>query len=91
MPVWFGWRRRQFEEGTYAEITHQCAGKDSQGPLEDKWFADWLDAGHHPNPYVEAMSSLTGSTDCYWDSWCDIRKFEGEITPNPQGTIVKEA
>lgn len=28
--VWFGWRRRQFEEGTYAEITHQCAGQDSQ-------------------------------------------------------------
>ena len=89
--VWFGWRRRQFEEGTYAEITHQCAGQDSQGPLEDKWFADWLAAGHHPNPYVEAMSSLTGSTDCYWDSWCDIRKFEGEITPNPQESIVKEA
>ena len=37
------------------------------------------------------MSSLTGSTDCYWDSWCDIRKFEGDLTPNPQTTIVKEA
>ncbi len=74
--VWFGWRRRQFEEGTYAEITHQCAGQDSQGPVEDKWFSDWLNAGHHPNPYVEAMSSLTGSTDCYWDSWCDIRAYE---------------
>lgn len=75
--VWFGWRRRQFEEGTYAEITAQCAGAESQGPAEDKWFADWLAAGHHPNPYVESMSSLTGSTDCYWDSWCDIRKYDG--------------
>ncbi len=89
--VWFGWRRRQFEAGTYSEITHQCAGKDSQGPLEDKWFSDWLAAGHHPNPYVESMSSLTGSTDCYWDSWCNIRKFEGEAIPNPQESIAKEA
>ncbi|MDO4290029.1 MAG: molybdopterin-dependent oxidoreductase [Eggerthellaceae bacterium] len=76
--VWFGWRRRQFEEGTYAEITAQCAGADSQGPAEDKWFADWLAAGHHPNPYVESMSALTGSTDCYWDSWCNIRAYAGK-------------
>ncbi len=89
--VWFGWRRRQFEEGTYSEITHQCAGQDSQGPVEDKWFSDWLAAGHHPNPYVEAMSSLTGSTDCYWDSWCDIRKYDRPVVPNPSIDIVKEA
>ncbi len=89
--VWFGWRRRQFEEGTYSEITHQCAGQESQGPVEDKWFSDWLAAGHHPNPYVEAMSSLTGSTDCYWDSWCDIRKYDRPVVPNPSIDIVKEA
>ena len=35
-------------------------------------------AGHHPNPYVEAMSSLTGSTDCYWDSYCNIRPYAGK-------------
>lgn len=89
--VWFGWRRRQFEEGTYSEITAQIAGPESQGPVEAKWFDDWVAAGHHPNPFVEAMTGLTGSTDCYWDSWCNIRKYEGTITPNPQVDIVKEA
>lgn len=37
------------------------------------------------------MAALVGSTDCYWDSYCNIRKFEGQIAPQPQDTIVKEA
>lgn len=70
--VWFGWRRRQFEEGTYAEMVHQCANKQSSGPVQDKWFAGWVEHGHHPNPFVDPMGVLTGSTDCYWGSYCNI-------------------
>ncbi len=76
--VWFGWRRSQFEEGTYAEITTQCSNKETAGPVEDKWFADWLAAGHVQNPFVEMISTEIGSTDAYWDSYCNIRKYAAE-------------
>lgn len=75
--VWFGWRRRQFEEGTYAEMVHPCPNKDSSGPVQDKWWHDWIAAGHSPNPFVETMGTLVGSTDCYWDSYCNVRKYAG--------------
>ena len=66
--VWFGWRRRQFQEGTYAEMVQQCANKDTTRPLEDKWFADWIAQGHSPNTNIELITVEIGSTDCYWDS-----------------------
>ena len=74
--VWFGWRARHFEEGTYAEMVHQCPNLDSQGPVEDKWWADWCAAGNIGNSTLNPMATLMGSTDCYWDSVCNIRKYE---------------
>ncbi len=74
--VWFGWRKRQFEEGTYAEMVHQCPNRDSAGPAEDKWWADWVAQGNSPNPFIVTMGTLIGCTDCYWDSVCDIRKYD---------------
>ena len=74
--VWFGWRRRQFEEGTYAEMVHECPNMQSTGPVQNKWWADWIEHGHHPNPFVEFMAALVGSTDCYWDSYCNIRRYD---------------
>ncbi|MEE8722386.1 MAG: molybdopterin-dependent oxidoreductase [Eggerthellaceae bacterium] len=74
--VWFGWRRRQFEEGTYAEMVHQCPNLDSQTEVEDTWWNDWLAAGHIGNSWVEFMATEIGGTDCYWDSVCNIRKYE---------------
>ena len=74
--VWFGWRARHFEEGTYAEMVHQCPNYDSTGAVEDKWWNDWIDCGHIGNGFIESMSTLQGSTDCYWDSVCSIRKYE---------------
>ncbi len=73
--VWFGWRRHQFEEGTYAEITTQCSNKETAGPVQDKWFKDWLDAGHNVNTGIEFISAEIGSTDAYWDSYCNIRRY----------------
>lgn len=76
--VWFGWRRRQFEEGTYAEMVHPCPNKDSSGPVQDKWWADWVAQGHSPNPFIEPMGTEIGSTDCYWDSYCNVRRYTGD-------------
>ena len=74
--VWFGWRARQFKEGTYAEVTSQFAGPESVGPVEDKWWKDHIDVFHFGNPNIMFTSSEAGSTDMYWDSWCNIRKYE---------------
>ena len=74
--VWFGWRRHHFEEGTYAEMVHQCPNLDSQTEVEDKWYNDWIAAGHIGNSWVEFMATEIGGTDCYWDSVCNIRKYE---------------
>ena len=74
--VWFGWRRAHFEEGTYAEMVHQCPNLDSSGAVEDKWWNDWVSSGHIGNSWVEFMATEIGSTNCYWDSVCNIRKYE---------------
>ena len=74
--VWFGWRRHHFEEGTYAEMVHQCPNLDSTTAVEDKWWNDWVGSGHIGNSWVEFMATEIGSTDCYWDSVCNIRKCE---------------
>ena len=74
--VWFGWRRSHFEEGTYAEMVHQCPNLSSAGPVEDKWWADWNAHGNIGIATLNPMSTLVGGTDCYWDSVCNIRKYE---------------
>ena len=57
-------------------MVQQCANKESTRPLEDKWFADWIAQGHSDNVGVELLTVEIGSTDCYWDSWCNVRKYE---------------
>ena len=37
---------------------------------------DWIAAGHIGNSWVEFMATEIGGTDCYWDSVCNIRKYE---------------
>ena len=74
--VWFGWRARHFEEGTYAEMVHQCANMQTSTAVEDKWWNDWVAAGNPGNSWVTLMATEIGGTDCYWDSICNIRKYE---------------
>ena len=76
--VWFGWRRHQFEEGTYAEITTQCSSRQTVGPVQDKWFADWVAEGNSANVFVNMITAEVGSTDAYWDSYCNIRPYVKE-------------
>lgn len=75
--VWFGWRRRQFEEGTYSEMVNQASGRDTVTELEDRWWNDWIATGRTGSVLAgDAASQPIGAADCYWDSWCNIRKYE---------------
>jgi len=73
--VWFGWRRRQFEEGTYSEMVTPFAGPGSVDESARKWLADCIIegepfcAGLNPNLYS------AGAWDAYWDCACDIRSY----------------
>ena len=58
-------------------MVHPCPNKDSSGPVQDKWFNDWVAQGHSPNPFIEPMGTEIGSTDCYWDSYCNVRRYVG--------------
>ena len=57
-------------------MVHQCPNLDSQTEVEDKWWNDWVGSGHIGNSWVEFMATEIGGTDCYWDSVCNIRKYE---------------
>ena len=74
--TWFGWRARQFEEGTYAECVTTYASEKTNQELEEKWAEDWLAAGNSFNMFTDPISAEIASSDCYWDSWCNIRKYE---------------
>lgn len=76
--VWFGWRRRQFEEGTYAECVQTYATPKTTQALENKWADDWVAAGRSFNMFLDPIAAEIASSDCYWDSWCNIRKYEKE-------------
>ena len=74
--TWFGWRARQFEEGTYAECVTTYASEKTNQAVEEKWAEDWVAAGHAFDAFLDPISGEIASSDCYWDSWCNIRKYE---------------
>ncbi len=76
--TWFGWRARQFEEGTYAECVTTYASAKTNQAVEEKWAQDWCEAGYSFNMFTDPISAEIASSDCYWDSWCNIRKYEAK-------------
>jgi anaerobic selenocysteine-containing dehydrogenase len=74
--TWFGWRARQFEEGTYSECVTTYASAVTNQAIEEKWAEDWVAAGYSFNMFTDPISAEIASSDCYWDSWCNIRKYE---------------
>ncbi|MDR1185729.1 MAG: molybdopterin-dependent oxidoreductase [Coriobacteriales bacterium] len=73
--VWFGWRRSQFDEGTYSEMVAPFAGPGSVDDLARKWFSDCLIAGEPASPSLNPILYSAGAWDAYWDSACNIRKY----------------
>ena len=74
--VWFGWRRRQFEEGTYAEMLIPLSDISTVDDVALRWWDDWLAQGGRVDPVVDVSCSLVGAWDTLWDCACTIRRFE---------------
>ena len=52
------------------------SGNNATVANKDKWWNDWIAGGHICHSWIEFMATEIGSTDCYWDSVCNIRKYE---------------
>jgi molybdopterin-containing oxidoreductase family molybdopterin binding subunit len=76
--VWFGWRRRQFEEGTYSEMVFPYADPDMVDEVADKWWNDFYEMTGQGWAMENAVVAEIGSWDAYWDSACNIRKYEAK-------------
>lgn len=74
--VWFGWRRRQFEEGTYAEMLIPLSDISTVDEVALKWWDDWVAQGGVCDTVVDVAASLVGAWDTLWDCACNIRKYE---------------
>ena len=72
--VWFGWRKRAYDYGTYAELTVPCGGNEACDELSDQWWDRLVSQGKAPGMGTEA--ALAGTWDTLWDATCAVRKVE---------------
>ena len=71
--VWFGWRRRDYEKGTYSELTTRAGGEEACDELSEYWWGLACEKGLAPGTMFAIMA---GSWDTLWDATCAVRKVE---------------
>ena len=78
VQVWFGWRQRQFEEGTYCELLVPLGGSETIDTLAKRWWQNVEDEGKVGNFLAGGESILAGAWDTIWDCACNVRKVNGK-------------
>ena len=78
VQVWFGWRQRQFEEGTYAELLVPLGSPETKNDLSERWWQAVEEEGKVGSFYVGGESAMAGAWDTIWDCACDVRKVNGK-------------
>jgi anaerobic selenocysteine-containing dehydrogenase len=78
VQVWFGWRQRQFEEGTYAELLVPLGGPETKNDLSERWWQVVEQEGKVGSFFAGGESALAGAWDTIWDCACDVRKVNGK-------------
>ncbi|MGI6217704.1 MAG: molybdopterin-containing oxidoreductase family protein [Coriobacteriales bacterium] len=78
--VWFGWRKRHFEDGTYAELLRVTGAKENNDATSDFWYQDVLSKFPLESQHVGKGSSWSavGAWDTLWDCACAVRKLGEE-------------
>lgn len=79
IQVWFGWRKRAFEDGgMYSELLVPLGEKDTIDKAAEFWW-DCTVADCAVGPLLGgAYSGMAGAWDTIWDCACDIRKIEDD-------------
>ena len=75
--AWFGWRRKHYEVGTYAELLTENGGFAETGELGEFWWKDVVQNDGVGSFFAGALSLVSGSFDTLWDCACAVRKYEG--------------
>jgi anaerobic selenocysteine-containing dehydrogenase len=78
VQVWFGWRKRQFQEGTYSELLVPLGSPETIDDLAKRWWKFIVDDGKVGNMYAGGESVLAGAWDTIWDCACNVRKVNGK-------------
>ncbi|MDR1713310.1 MAG: molybdopterin-dependent oxidoreductase [Coriobacteriales bacterium] len=73
--VWFGWRRRQFEEGMYNEMLVPLSDAAIVDELAEKWWQDFVAVRGKPDTATMPDAILTGAWDTMWDCACSVRLY----------------
>lgn len=74
--VWFGWRRRQFEKGTYAELIPTVGAPETINDIAQYWW-DEQTQFMKPEPQPAGGATMAvGAWDTLWDTACAVRKYE---------------
>lgn len=74
VQVWFGWRARAFEEGTYSELLVPLGGPETIDDLAKRWWQHIVDEGKVGNMFGGGESILACAWDTIWDCACSVRK-----------------
>ncbi|MDR0501285.1 MAG: molybdopterin-dependent oxidoreductase [Coriobacteriales bacterium] len=73
--VWFGWRKRHFEKGTYSELMVPITDPSTVDALADHWWNDYVEAGNEIDCCLSSDAQLTGAWDTLWDVACAVRPY----------------
>lgn len=76
--VWFGWRRRHFEKGTYAELIPTVGAPEIINDIAEYWWEEYVSVVPPAPQFAGGSTMAQGSWDTLWDCACAIRKYEGE-------------
>jgi molybdopterin-containing oxidoreductase family molybdopterin binding subunit len=75
--VWFGWRRRHFEDGMYNEMLIPLGDISTIDAVANQWWNDLVDSlGGYADTGTNFELILSGAWDHMWDCACAIRKAE---------------
>jgi molybdopterin-containing oxidoreductase family molybdopterin binding subunit len=72
--VWFGWRRRQFEAGTYSELLVPLGDQTTINDTAEHWFKDTIEEQAPEDMVFGSLSGYAGGVDTIWDCACAVKK-----------------
>ena len=90
IQVWFGWRKRQFEEGTYSELLVPLGSRETLDDLSEHWWNEMLGKNQVKCGFFTGSEGcIAGAWDTIWDCACNIRKIADAADLDEDGKEVK--
>ncbi|MEG1906815.1 MAG: molybdopterin-dependent oxidoreductase [Gordonibacter sp.] len=76
IQVWFGWRKKHFEEGMYSELLVPLGSYETIDDVAEFWWNDMVERGVAKcGIFTGSEATTAGAWDTIWDCACNIRKI----------------